>query len=100
MNPCEYRFVCGRQDCVETMEDCRKILVEKLMAKEEAIKRQRAGFEKELAAVKEAEGGRRIFFLCDRRACDSCGNTECKHTSDIRHAANFHMMLTDFYEKE
>ena len=30
----------------------------------------------------------RVFYLCDRRACEKCG-PECSHTTDIRHAANF-----------
>lgn len=32
----------------------------------------------------------RIFYLCDRRACDKC-NLECFHTADIRHAKNFRL---------
>ena len=30
----------------------------------------------------------KIFYICDRKKCKSC-NSECKHTSDIIHAANF-----------
>lgn len=30
----------------------------------------------------------KVFYLCDRRACARC-SPECKHTTDIRHAANF-----------
>lgn len=47
----------------------------------------------------------KIFYLCDRRACEKCnshGNgTECKHTSDIRHAVNFEVMpFGDIRERE
>lgn len=30
----------------------------------------------------------KIFYICDRKKCKRC-NSECKHTSDIIHAANF-----------
>lgn len=30
----------------------------------------------------------KIFYICDRKKCKRC-NPECKHTSDIIHAANF-----------
>lgn len=29
-----------------------------------------------------------VLYLCDRRACDTCGPT-CKHTSNIKHAVGF-----------
>ena len=32
----------------------------------------------------------KIFYLCDRRACEKC-RSECKHTGDIRHAVNFEL---------
>lgn len=32
----------------------------------------------------------KIFYLCDRRACEKCA-PECRHTPDIRHAVNFEM---------
>lgn len=41
-----------------------------------------------------------IFYLCDRRACDTC-NPACRHTTDIMHAADF--VLDDhgnFWQKE
>jgi len=31
----------------------------------------------------------KVFYLCDRRACEKCRYPECKHTSDINHAAGF-----------
>ena len=34
---------------------------------------------------------RKVFFLCDHRACERCGAGPCSHTEDIRHAANFQM---------
>ena len=30
----------------------------------------------------------KIFYICDRKKCKRC-NSDCKHTSDINHAANF-----------
>ena len=30
----------------------------------------------------------KIFYICDRKKCENC-NSECKHTSDVMHAANF-----------
>lgn len=29
-----------------------------------------------------------VLYICDRRACERC-RKECKHTRDVRHAANF-----------
>ena len=46
-----------------------------------------------------------IFYLCDRKACENC-SSECKHTTDIRHAINFQQYHADgveagdFWEKE
>lgn len=35
----------------------------------------------------------KVLFLCDKTKCDTCefktGGTECKYTSDIKHAKNF-----------
>lgn len=47
----------------------------------------------------------KIFYLCDRRACESCnahtdGRPECKHTTDVRHAKNFRMFGNDIHEVE
>lgn len=42
----------------------------------------------------------RVYYLCDRKACDLCGNN-CEHTSDIKHAVNFKKNESgDFFEKE
>ena len=30
----------------------------------------------------------KIFYICDRKKCEHC-ISECKHTSDVIHAANF-----------
>lgn len=38
-----------------------------------------------------------ILFECDRRACEKCNGT-CRHTPDIRHAANFHLHGRNFVE--
>ena len=32
-----------------------------------------------------------VRYICDRRACVNC-YPECKHTDDIRHAANFEII--------
>lgn len=40
---------------------------------------------------------REILFECDRRACEKC-NGYCRHTPDIRHAANFHLHGRNFVE--
>lgn len=46
-----------------------------------------------------------ILYLCDRKACENC-SSECKHTTDIRHAINFQQYHADgveagdFWEKE
>lgn len=37
------------------------------------------------------------FYLCDGKACDDCHATECKHTSDIRHAKNFSKESSNVY---
>lgn len=39
-----------------------------------------------------------VLYLCDRRAC-SCCNSECTHTSDITHAADFYNENGDFWQK-
>lgn len=41
----------------------------------------------------------KIFYLCDRRACEHC-SPECKHTTDVRHAANFEMNRRSIWEVE
>lgn len=40
-----------------------------------------------------------VRYICDRRACVNC-YPECKHTDDIRHAANFEIIGGDMWEKE
>lgn len=98
---CEYRFICGEKDCGRDMEECRKLLVEKLTERESAMKRQKESFAQELAAAKEAEGGAEIHFLCDQRNCESCGEFACEsggYTTNIRHAANFHLEGKEFFE--
>lgn len=35
----------------------------------------------------------RIYFLCDRKKCENCSQ-ECRHTTDISHAVNFHGLET------
>lgn len=41
----------------------------------------------------------KIFYLCDRRACEHC-SPECKHTTDVRHAVNFEMQRENMRERE
>lgn len=36
----------------------------------------------------EREKHPKVFYLCDKRACDEC-HGECEYTEDIRHARNF-----------
>ena len=33
-----------------------------------------------------------VVYICDRRKCENCNYPECKHTFDIKHAANFELM--------
>lgn len=30
-----------------------------------------------------------IFYVCDRKQCEKCSYPQCRHTSDISHAASF-----------
>lgn len=40
-----------------------------------------------------------IYYICDRKKCPKC-SPNCKHTSDISHAANFkHVLNGDYIEK-
>ena len=98
MGQCEYRFMCGENDCARTRDECRKRLVEKLMERDKIIKQQRERFEKEIAAVKEAEEERAVHFVCDRRNCGSCQDDCRGYTKNERHAANFHLEGTEFFE--
>lgn len=46
------------------------------------------------------KSSKRIFYLCDRRACDSC-DPWCHHTSNIRHAKTYVKNKNgDYFEKE
>lgn len=38
-----------------------------------------------------------IYYLCDRRACEKC-NSDCTHTSEIRHAKNFRVVDDAIFE--
>lgn len=44
----------------------------------------------------------KIVYICDRKACgENHECRECRHTSNIKHAANFKRMKDDYYiEKE
>ena len=39
-------------------------------------------------AFGDAEVKKKVFYVCDRRACVNC-SAYCNHTSDIKHAASF-----------
>lgn len=43
-----------------------------------------------------------VGFICDRRdeRCNPCGYPNCKHTTDIAHAANFEKQGFGFLEIE
>lgn len=30
-----------------------------------------------------------ILYICDRKRCKSCSNDDCRHTTDVEHAAHF-----------
>lgn len=34
-----------------------------------------------------------VAFICDRKQCPRCCWPECKHTTDVTHAVNFHEIL-------
>lgn len=89
---CEHELLCGMKNCSKQAEECKETLIQKL-------KEQKKDFEQELAEAKKAAGGPDIVFLCDRRACDKCSNSECKHTKNIRHAKNFELFGDMFVEK-
>ncbi len=42
----------------------------------------------------------RVFYLCDRKACETCNYPTCKHTTDPMHAKNFEMGAGDLREIE
>lgn len=31
----------------------------------------------------------RVLYICDRQACEKCHYPTCRHTTDVRHTANF-----------
>lgn len=55
---------------------------------------------KELDLIFKEKSKPNILYICDHRACASCSNSECNHTSDIRHAMNFELLGRNFWEKE
>lgn len=57
-------------------------------------------FVKEAIAEKASRDRDRpnVKYLCDHRACERCSNSECDHTSDIRHAKNFENFMGTFVE--
>ena len=42
----------------------------------------------------------KIAYLCDRKQCKGCSYPNCKHTLDIKHAKNFLLGFSTYYEKE
>lgn len=96
---CKYEALCGMNNCCKKNEECREMLIQKLIEQKRRMEQQKEDFEQELAGAKKAAGGPDIIFLCDRRACDKCSNSNCKHTKDIRHAKNFKLFGDMFVEK-
>ncbi len=41
----------------------------------------------------------KIFYICDRRACDGECSSGCTHTSNITHAKNFICVGGNCYEE-
>lgn len=37
----------------------------------------------------DCKKNQKALYLCDGHACEVCHNSDCHHTSDIRHAINF-----------
>lgn len=36
-----------------------------------------------------------VLYLCDCKQCENCSFPMCKHTTDIKHAANFGRLKCD-----
>lgn len=101
MGTCEYRYICPLEDCdQEKNVSCVGRLVEYISnAKAREKKAKEKVIETVEAGMKETEP--MIRYLCDHRACGSCGgNGEefCNYTPDIRHAKNFELFGKDFFE--
>lgn len=101
MKECEYRHVCPVKGQVDGCPRDRNELscITRLLDFIEKLKdRQQKAEEVETECVEAEE--RRIFFVCDHRACDSCDSktSGCTHTPDVRHARNFRLLGKDFFE--
>ena len=102
MAKCEYRYTCPNTECEkEKSIDCIGILIDKI-SEIKSNNRRNASVPLEVVETGTQEEAK-IFYRCDRRACDSCGGEKdepCCYTTDIRHARNFVLRGRDFYEKE
>lgn len=78
---CEHEVLCGIENCTKKDEECREMLIQKLIERKKEMEQQK------------------IVFLCDKHACDKCSNSECEHTENIRHAKNFESFGDMFVEK-
>lgn len=46
------------------------------------------------------DASRRVFYLCDQKACTKCSYPTCRHTDKITHAINFEPGYNNsFWEK-
>lgn len=97
---CEHEVLCGIENCTKKDEECREMLIQKLIERKKEMEQQKEDFEQELAEAKKAASGPDIVFLCDKHACDKCSNSDCEHTKNIRHAKNFKMFGDMFVEKK
>lgn len=49
----------------------------------------------------ECDRSSEVLYLCDGKICgDGCMNTDCIHTTDIRHAKNFKKVGDYFWEND
>lgn len=37
--------------------------------------------------------GVHVLYLCDQKQCKNCSYPECRHTTDVAHAKNFHYVM-------
>ena len=53
-----------------------------------------------ISAVEAERSKRKVLYICDRRACDECigADSNCTHTTDIRHAKKFESFKGAFLE--
>lgn len=69
------------------------------LSAEEVFRRIKAYHEGWLNTKPQSIEIRRVFYVCDRKKCEKC-HDECRHTSDIEHAANFIQVGGNFTERD